>query len=140
MAVDFDQLSLTGRIDESQQTMERLWGEVYRLDSWFFLARGEVPDVRPFIGMVQQRPFVMAFTDAARVAEFAQRQGIAAEDGSARALSMPPDGFASMVQAYIDGGVFGILFNDGPAGFFAPLTNVVPMLEFYAEGSATEER
>lgn len=109
--------------------MEQLWAAVYALPSWYTVAR---PDsTQSFVGVVDNQPFLMAFTDKQRADQFARRQGFIDAAGSTTILALPVNGVVQMADQYRDQGIFGILFNDGPAGFFAPLTNLLPMWQFF---------
>ncbi|MHB8765901.1 MAG: hypothetical protein ACYDA8_16420 [Deferrisomatales bacterium] len=130
---DFDQLSQEARQSGSRAAMDRLWGAVYDLPHWHMVARGEGADVHPFIGIVEGKPFVMAFTDEDRAAGFARAQGFANAEGRVRILCLPIPTFLEAVPFYEEQGVFGMLFNSGEHGFFAPLGNAVPMQRYFEE-------
>ncbi|MCZ7649429.1 MAG: hypothetical protein M5U26_29925 [Planctomycetota bacterium] len=129
--VDFDALVEEAKQTGTDEAMSRLWAATYALPQWNFIARGELPNVRPFIGVMEDRPFLMAFTDSAHARAFGERQGFLAPDGSLQLLAMPVAGFVETAASYAAGGVFGIMFNNGPHGYFAPLSNVRPMYDFH---------
>jgi hypothetical protein len=71
----------------------------------------------------------MAFTDGQRANAFGHRNKLYTPAGSnaVGVLEMTVDAAISMALGLGRQGVFGVLFNDGPAGYFAPITNLVPM-------------
>ena len=136
MSVDFDHLAAEAQQSQSQDAMAQLWGAVYALPAWNFVARGALPDVTPFVGVVDGKPMVLAFTDRARADAFARRQGFTDPDGNSSILSLSVQSVVELVPAYQAQGVFGILFNTGSHGFFAPLTNLSRMRRHFAERPA----
>jgi hypothetical protein len=129
--VNFDVLVNHLQAKNDREAMDALWGAVYSLPEWYFVPRGELPNIHPFVGIVEGRPFINAFTDHKLAHEFSIRQGFVSPDDTAHVLSMPVGGFIETVPSYQEHGVFGLLFNDGPYGFFAPLQNLRPMLLYY---------
>lgn len=127
----FDQLVDAARDGDDEEAMVALWRAAYALDEWHFVARGEMPNVQPFIGLVDERPFVMVFTDEERARAFAERNKLIQEDGTVPLLGMSPEGASKTLPQYGEHGVHGVLFNEGPNGFFAPLSNLMPMYEFH---------
>lgn len=139
MTPDFDALSAEGKQTQSQASMARLWEAVYALPSWFFVVHPERQPVSPFVGVVDQQPFLMAFTDKQRADQFARRQGFVDASGATSILATPVQGMVQTAEAYREQGIFGILFNDGPNGFFAPLTNLVPMWQYFQDRAARQQ-
>lgn len=129
--VDFSALVKEARDTGNKEDEIKLWREVYKLDEWYAVARGELPDIHPFIGIVDDKPFIIAFTDGRKAFDFAKQQGFIDKDGKSQILSLPVIGVIENVQSYIDDDVFGILFNSGPDGFYAPLSNLLPMAYYY---------
>lgn len=131
MTQDFDALALDSQRTQSQAAMERLWAAVYALPTWYFVARPDQLPVQPFVGVVDQQPFLMAFTAKEQADSFARRQGFIDEAGRTTVLALPVQGVVQMAGQYSAQGVFGLLFNNGSAGFFAPMTNLAPMWQFF---------
>lgn len=129
-SVDFDALRNAAATNADAHAMDRLWDATMRLEKWHFVQRAEInsPQFKPFCGVVQDKPFVMAFTDGLRANAFGHRNKLYTPGTDAvGVLAMPAEHAIPLVLHLGHAGVFGILFNDGPAGYFAPLTNLVPM-------------
>jgi hypothetical protein len=134
--VDFDALARQAKDDPSDAKMDRLWRETFMLKQWHFIPRGEMPHISPFVGVAENKPFVFAFADKDKAREFSKKQGFLEKDGVTLVLSMPVHGFVQTVDSYASKGVFGLLFNDGPHGYFAPLHNVTPMHKHFQKNSS----
>lgn len=119
--------------------MARLWAAVYALPSWYFVARMSGQSVSPFVGVVNEQPFLMAFTAKDRADQFARRQGFVDAAGQTTILALPLPGVVQTAEEYRAQGIFGILFNDGPNGFFAPLTNLGPMWQYFQDRAAEQQ-
>ena len=139
MTADFDALSAEGKRTQSQAAMAQLWAAVYALPSWYFVIRPERQPVSPFVGVVDNQPFLMAFTDKQRADQFARRQGFVDAAGATSILATSVQGMVQNADDYRAQGVFGILFNDGPNGFFAPLTNLAPMWQYFQDRAAEQQ-
>lgn len=133
MVTDFDAIAKAAQESGSQEAMNALWREVFALDRWYFVGRGEMPNVQPFIGMMNEKPFLMAFTDSERAHAFAVAQKLISENGAVATLSNPVASAVVMAENLRKHNVHGVLFNPGAQGFFAPLPNVVPMFEFHRD-------
>ncbi|MFT5128101.1 MAG: hypothetical protein ACI8W8_001710 [Rhodothermales bacterium] len=137
----FDGLAENANATQSREAMDRLWSTTYSLGNWYFAARGALPNVSPFVGVVAGKPYLFAFTDTKRAEASAwtcvlscHQQGFAADGGSVQVLSIPIDGLVENIEQYASVGVHGILFNNGPHGYFAPLANVKPMQKYFVAG------
>jgi hypothetical protein len=130
---DIDRLAAECRSDGSRESMDRLWRAVYALKQWHFVPRGEMEPntIRAFVGEVDGKPYVFAFTDDRRAHAFAVRQKLQTSEGAFGILSMQTRAAVNYVHRLGEQGVFGILFNDGPSGFFAPIGNVLPMARYF---------
>jgi hypothetical protein len=129
--VDFDLLVRQTQTAQDSASLDQLWSAVYSLPKWYMIARGEFPNIRPFIGVVGEKPFLHAFTDAERAHRFAAEQELVRSDGSAMLLDSPMPGFIETVPSYQKIGVYGILFNSGPFGFHARLEDLKPMRDYF---------
>ncbi|MBV9788761.1 MAG: hypothetical protein JOZ51_11335 [Chloroflexi bacterium] len=139
MTADFDALAAEGKRTQSEAAMAQLWAAVYALPSWYFVIKPERQPVSPFVGVVDNQPFLMAFTDKQRADQFARRQGFVDASGATSILATPVQGMVENAEQYRAQGVFGILFNDGPNGFFAPLANLTPMWQYFQKQAAEQQ-
>ncbi len=138
--MDFDLLSR--RSFAPGATMDdknALWGGVFALTEWLFIARGSLPDVRPYIAsnptVAGGAPMLKAFTDSARLQRFAVANGLAGPNGAVEILSIPVRGAVAYVEQFIGAGVHGIHFNADVEsdGFFAPLAQLPTMKRYLDE-------
>ncbi|SDS01940.1 hypothetical protein [Microlunatus soli] len=130
---DLDQLAHAAETDPAAQPA--LWQAAFALERWWFVARGVGPDgelgadVGPFIGVIEDKPFLMAFSSGQRARQFAVQAGVAGAEDDAYVLATEPQDFLSAVPSYQQQGVFAITFDHGTTGFFAPLANLQPIWE-----------
>ncbi|MEZ5211250.1 hypothetical protein [Gordonia sp. (in: high G+C Gram-positive bacteria)] len=129
-----DELARVAAADRSG--LDALWRAVFELDEWWFIARGlgadcmPGDDTHPFIGVLDGKPFLMAFTDGERARRFALANGLGAADGTAHALAIPPAGIVSTAPSYRQQGVFAIVFDHGSTGFFSPLEDLAAIQQW----------
>lgn len=114
---------------EDRATMDALWRAVYALDSWIFIARGELDAPQPFIAEFEPGPLLLAFTTPERAKEGAIAVG-RDEAFAENLLSVPLPAAIEWAAQYSPHGVAGILFDVSSQGYFAPLTNLVPMRDW----------
>lgn len=134
--VNFDRLSSQCKNDDCRENMDALWSAVYKLKKWWFVKRVNKGVEVPFIGVVDGRPFIMAFTDEGRARDFAKSNKLLNEQGIADLMGFPT-GTPDYYTQFIRNGVFGILFNNGEYGFFAPLQNVPAMHDYFLRKDST---
>ena len=110
---DFDALSR--RASESNGAMgdlDALYGAVFALERWHFVARGQFPDVHPYVasnaGQANGKPMIRAFTDADRVLRFAKENDLTDEDGGAPDLNVPTEGIVDYLEKFRAEDVWGI--------------------------------
>ncbi len=106
-----------------------MWRAAYGLEQWHFIARGEMPNVSPFIGVFPEGAFVAAFTDEALAREFAIKRGLLHASGAIPILSIPVEGVVRSLPSFAASGAAGVIFNPGTDGFFTPFANLVPIWE-----------
>lgn len=117
--------------------MHQVWDTVLRLPRLYMVARGEMPNVRPFVGVSDGRPMLSVFTTTARALEFAKRQGLSFGGGAAPSgepafafLDQTPADVIATAARLHSGGVECVQFDPGVGGgYFAPITNLVGMYE-----------
>jgi hypothetical protein len=136
--VDFDALSR--RVNETgmMEDAARLFGHAFALPDWYFIARGQFPNVTPYIasneGFASGQYMVRAFTDTDRLLRFAQENnlmeaGAAGNEPASLILSVPTDRVVDYLEQFIRQGVYGVWFNSDTKsdGFFVPLTQLRPI-------------
>src|SRR5580698_9474682 len=95
---DFEALCQAAYADGAgMEQRNALWSAVFRLKEWNFIARGEFPNVHPYVcansDVAGGQYMVKAFTDADKLRAFATANKLADPDGSVKFLSIPVSGF-----------------------------------------------
>lgn len=136
---DFDRLSkFANDAGASMSDQEALFGAAFRLKEWHFIARGEIPDVKPYVAsnptIVSGAPMLKAFTDTKRLQAFATENNLTGPDGSVSILSLPVANLLPTMAAYAESGVTHIHFNadDKSYGFYVPLVQL-PIIRAHLE-------
>lgn len=125
--VDTDRIDALARAAEGGDRLEALtalWKATFELEQWWFLLRGDLENPRPFVGVHDGRPFVLAFTTSERVRDFAVANGYAPADDSTYSITMTPDATVEAAGGWAAQGIHAITFDHGVTGYFAPLANL----------------
>ena len=112
------------RQDRSPATLESLWRGVFALPSWHLLVHGAPPAVRPGTLRIDGKAFLLAFTTRAAAESFLR--GPCRDAHSADGiLELTPEAAVTAMESApawtADGSIYGVLFDEGPSGFYAPL-------------------
>jgi hypothetical protein len=124
---NFDALSKAAYSDDaSLEQKDALWLALFKLEQWYFIARGNFPNLVPYIGeALQIEPnslWIYAFTDDEKATNFAKENGLGAEDGSSLYFSVPVNRTTiPWILGYKDSDVKGVFFNANSDGFYTPL-------------------
>ncbi|MFC7430406.1 MULTISPECIES: hypothetical protein [unclassified Agrococcus] len=108
-----------------------LWRAVLGLDRWICIARGSDDQPTPFLATFTQGPMLLAFTTAERARVGGLSVGLAQEEVG-RLLAVPLPAAIEWAASYEQGGVHGLLLDQGTTGAFTPLANLVPMRDWFA--------
>lgn len=117
------------------EDIENLSKQIFALPKWHFIARGEFPEVNPYVASnadyADGQPMIRAFTDTNRLQRFAKENNLTKADGSTLMLDIPIDEIVDYLEKFIAHGVHGIWFNSdsGSEGFFFPLAQLRPIKE-----------
>lgn len=130
--IDFDALIENVKKMPEREGQILLWAITFRLEKWYFIARpvSDPGESRPFIGEVDGRGWVFIFTDNAHVRKFAERQEFVYPDGSVSVIAMEPKSAVEWLHLCAEAGIFGVRFNEGEYGWFAPISDLRPMMEY----------
>lgn len=111
------------------ENLEALWRATFMLKGWYFLPSEDAEGpTHPTVVIVDDDPWIIAFTNVRRLEAFAADQGRMAEDGEVHLLVLDPGESMEKILAVRDT-VTGVLFNPGsPETYRAP----VEALEQYA--------
>ncbi|RYX82238.1 hypothetical protein EON83_20460 [bacterium] len=110
--------------------LDNLYGQVLALPTWHFIARGEFPDVRPYVAShpnyAEGKPMIRAFTDLDRLQRFVKENKLDDANGSHMVVSIPTESIIDYLEQFTSQGVHGIWFNSDTVsdGFFVPLTQL----------------
>jgi hypothetical protein len=137
---NFDELARKA-IDSNgaMEDLDNLYGAAFALSDWHFIARGEFPNVSPYIAANAEyangQYMVRAFTDTERLQRFAKENNLTEADGSTLILSIPTGKAVEYLEQFIAGGVHGVWFNSDTEsdGFFVPLRQLRPIKEHLAK-------
>lgn len=127
--VDFDSLAAFAKESGAIEESDKLWKEVFGLRDWVFIARGDVEkgQIHPFAGKIEERAFVMIFTDCKRAHEFALKHDLTVDGEGTPLLQMPVMNAFHYIYELRKGGLFGAIFNNGENGFHASLEHMIPL-------------
>ena len=96
------------RIDASDENIEALWRAVFLLRAWYLLpAKPEQPDSYPLVLMVEDQPWLLAFTNFRRLRDMERE---IARGGDSKMLVLDPG--AAMAQiGEVKKFIRGVIFN-----------------------------
>lgn len=135
---DFDALALKVNGTNAVKDLDNLYRPVFALKEWHFIARGQFPNVRPYIAsnpdIANGQPMIRAFTDTDRLYRFARENKLLTNELSGKqedalVLSIPTDKIIDYLEQFTSKGVYGIWFNSDTEseGFFVPLKQLRPI-------------
>ena len=131
MASEIRDYVACAKADPTTENIKALWKAMFYLKGWYFLpAESREGPNRPTVMLVDDQPWLVAFTNVRRLKDFARATGRADEDtGEVFLLVLDPQ--ESMAQIMeIREQIRGVVFNpDSPATFRAP----VEALDQYAD-------
>lgn len=127
-SVDFDSLVEQAKVSGD---VRDIWRAVYQLEELWFLPSPTSEEPSPFIGVIEGQNWVFAYTDPAHLAKSAS--SVLGEGANETGIKMSMDSAIPWLDSIRASGVFGVRVNDGDNGFFAPLSNIIPMRDFYAQ-------
>ncbi len=137
--VNFDALAQkTVEPNGSMEALNNLYGAVFALEKWHFIARGAAPNVNPYIASNDEyadgQHMIRAFTDTVRLMNFARENNLTEADGTAAIMSLPTAGIVEYLEQFVPYGVQGIWFNSDTQsdGFFLPIKQLRAVKEHLA--------
>ena len=136
---DFDALSEKAMATNAMEDLNALFGAAFALEKWNFIARGELPNVAPYVASnpaaADNQPMIRAFTDTERLMRFARENNLTDADGSAKILTMPTETIIPYLEGLISQGAFGVWFNSDSQSkdFFIPIKQLQPIKDYLAK-------
>lgn len=104
-----------------------LWKGLLELESWTFLTTGvaDLEHASPFIGIIEDQPWVLVFTDPEKAGQFAGPDPRFRDaEGNLIFMGIPTMEAVAWVMGLGAHGVVGLRINQGAFGWFAPLANL----------------
>ncbi|MCC6521395.1 MAG: hypothetical protein IT373_01915 [Polyangiaceae bacterium] len=102
--------------------MDALWNALLRLPQWIF-AVSERDPTAPLVVAMDGKSWVFVFTDTTQLERFLRENNLRGQ-GELQYLTMPVDGARRWLAQAGTRGVFGVHFNFGGPGWFAPIPNI----------------
>ncbi len=114
--------------------LANLWRAALRLPKWHFLTKhtADLEDRKPFIGIIDNQPWVFVFTDRGEAQKYAadiHNEGFTEKNGEVMIISMDTDKAIDYILALHAKGVYGMRINEGN-GWFSPILNLTPIIEY----------
>ena len=132
--VNFDVLAEKAFAENaSVEDKNELWGNAFALAEWNFIARGEMPNLRPYIASNQTvaggKNMIYAFTDTTKLGRYVKENNLSDNSGGSLLLSVPTVKVVEYLECFVSQDIHGIWFNadSGSYGFFSPLIQLCPI-------------
>lgn len=125
--------ALYTRIRGGDQTAIPLaWNIVLTVPKLYMIARGEMPAVQPYVGILEQRPMLAVFTTSERAHAFAVAQQLTGPGGAIGILEQSPSTVIATACNLNRAGVECVIVDMDPkdsTGMYAPISNLIGMFE-----------
>ena len=132
--VNFDVLAEKAFIENATiEDKNDLWGNAFSLSEWNFIARGELPNIRPYVAsnptVAGGKNMIYAFTDNGKLQRYVKEYNLVDNFGGSHLLSIPTAKIIEYLEKFISQDVHGVWFNaDSESyGFFSPLAQLRPI-------------
>jgi hypothetical protein len=114
------------KAEPSTENIEALWRAMFLLKGWYFLpAQQREGPSHPTVMLIDDRPWLVAFSNVRRLKAFAQSAGRVADDGEVLLLVLDPLESMEHIVEVADS-VDGVVFNPGSEQTFrAPVQALV---------------
>lgn len=128
--------NLVAKASESgnAEDLTKLWKTFLDLNQWHFITKYKenINDSKPFIGVIDNQPWVFLFSDRQKAREYCLNEGntgFADSNGGVNVISMETDKAISYILDLHHKGVYGMRINEGN-GWFSPIENLKPIIEY----------
>jgi hypothetical protein len=113
-----------------REDLENLWTAFFKLENWIFIvdASKNPANTNPFIGFIEERPWLFAFTDSKKAHEFGKKFGLLDKNNDCLFLSLTPDAARKMIAGGSEQ-IDGVRINEGAHGWFSPTENIESIYE-----------
>ncbi|CAM3810453.1 hypothetical protein FLGE108171_15615 [Flavobacterium gelidilacus] len=125
--LNFDILVEKARNSGSVDDLNELYKSFFKLEKLSFIVSNncDIENPKPFIGIVDEVPWIFAFTDNKKANEYAVEKGnFQTKDGSTFILVLTLKSAISVFAQLDERGVYGIRINDGENGWFTKISGL----------------
>lgn len=125
-----DHLAANARANPTENAAQAaMWQEVFSLETWFFVPRGEGASLSPYAVTMEQGPAILVFTTPARAAHFATERQLENAD---QVLGIPVTSAVDALSGFAATGVALVHFDPQNGGFTARLEDLRAMQDHLA--------
>lgn len=130
---DIDLLLAKAKSSGRPEDLSALWKAALSLPQWHFITRqtAQMEDRKPFVGVMDGKPWAFLFTDRQRAQEYARtipNGGFVDESGSVLVISTDTQKAIDYLLALAAQGVYGLRFNE-LNGWYSPIENLPAILQ-----------
>lgn len=133
---DFDRLIKNAYgVTADLHDKEQLFVYLFKAEEWLFIARGELPNVQPYVAsneaFAENKPMLKAFTDSTKLAAAAREWELQDPSGNTQMLSLKVATILPTLAEYEKQGVWGIHFNADrkSESFYVPMPQLASIRE-----------
>lgn len=123
-SVDFDSLVEKARDSGQIEDLNTLYSAFYNLENWSFIVSNNctIEEAKPFIGIVEDKPWLFVFTDSKKADIYAKTFGNFLEkDGNTLVLRMTAQDSLDLIKTLGERGVVGLRINESDNGWFTDI-------------------
>ena len=133
MENSFDLLVGNARNANNTENLDALYSAFFELKEWNFIVsqNSSLEDARPFIGLVDEKPWLFVFTDGMKAQQYAQAAGgFLEQDGNTVILRMEAENSMDIARQLNERGVYGIRVNEGENGWYFDIPGMFRIREY----------
>lgn len=122
-----------GKVD--LEAADRLWTAVFRLPLWYVLMSPQsAMDNQPSAQLIEEKVWLLAFTDKEKLAHYAARNKNLDAQGNALSLDLAPAQCVELGRTLQHSNVFGFRFNEAQQhGWYIPTTDFLRIPDYLSE-------
>lgn len=132
--INFDKLVEQARTSGKSADLEILYKSFLRLDQWVFIVSNncEIENPKPFIGVIEDKPWLYVFTDSLKANYYAKLFGnFHNKDGNTLVLKMKRANSLNMAKELNQRGVYGVRINEGENGWFCSIPELFGIINHF---------
>ena len=131
--LNFDALVERARTSGQPNDLNDLYKLFILLNEWVYITPSilEIENAKPFIGEVDEKPWVFIFTDGQKANDYGRQfDGFVRDNSSIFLIRMKVKNSLDMLYQLSSRGVFGIRVNEGPNGWFCPIQDLQNIIKY----------